>query len=172
MTEKQLHILQAAEQLFASNGYHATSTSKVAKAAGVSEGLIFRHFGNKEGLLKAIMDRGAELLQSYFTSIVFEEDPRKMIRMTIELPFEVVPEHADMWQLQYKLKWETGQFNQQKYDPLILALTQSFQKLGYDQPSTEAFMLVAQMEAVGEKLLFGVIDDSEQLQSFLLKKYT
>ena len=37
MTEKQEKILQAALQLFAKEGYHATSTNKVAKLAGVSE---------------------------------------------------------------------------------------------------------------------------------------
>ena len=49
MTEKQEKIVQSALQLFAQEGYHATSTSKVAKHAGVSEGLIFRHFRNKDG---------------------------------------------------------------------------------------------------------------------------
>ena len=44
MTEKQENILKAALQLFAKEGFYATSTSKVAKLAGVSEGLIFRHF--------------------------------------------------------------------------------------------------------------------------------
>ncbi len=58
MTEKQEKILQSALELFAKEGFHATSTNKVAKHAGVSEGLIFRHFGNKEGLLQAILAEG------------------------------------------------------------------------------------------------------------------
>ena len=44
MTEKQESILQAALKLFATEGYASTSTNKVAKVAGVSEGLIFHHF--------------------------------------------------------------------------------------------------------------------------------
>ena len=42
MTEKQEQILKTALQLFAEKGYDGTSTAKVAKAAGVSEGLIFQ----------------------------------------------------------------------------------------------------------------------------------
>ena len=51
MTEKQENILNTALELFAKDGYDATSTSKIAKCAGVSEGLIFRHYGSKDGLL-------------------------------------------------------------------------------------------------------------------------
>jgi len=47
MTEKQERILETALSLFAKDGFSATSTSKVARDAGVSEGLMFRHFENK-----------------------------------------------------------------------------------------------------------------------------
>ena len=60
MTDKQLNILKIALQLFANEGFHATSTSRIAKEAGVSEGLIFRHFINKEGLLRAILKQGED----------------------------------------------------------------------------------------------------------------
>ena len=49
MTEKQKNIVNAALELFAKEGFKSTSTSKVAKKARVSEGLIFRHFKNKDG---------------------------------------------------------------------------------------------------------------------------
>jgi AcrR family transcriptional regulator len=51
MTEKKELILQTALRLFSEQGYEATPTNRIAKEAGVSEGLIFRHFENKEGLL-------------------------------------------------------------------------------------------------------------------------
>ena len=54
MTQKKENILKAALRLFAEQGYYATSTSKIAKEAGVSEGLIFRHFGNKEKLFSVV----------------------------------------------------------------------------------------------------------------------
>jgi len=44
MTEKQEKIIKSALELFALEGYAATSTRKAAERAGVSEGLIFRHF--------------------------------------------------------------------------------------------------------------------------------
>lgn len=44
-------VSRAAVALFAKKGFHATSTSEVAKLAGVSEGTIFYYFGSKEGIL-------------------------------------------------------------------------------------------------------------------------
>ncbi|NJO89696.1 MAG: helix-turn-helix transcriptional regulator [Chloroflexia bacterium] len=89
MTEKQENILKAALQLFAKEGFYATSTSKVAKQAGVSEGLIFRHFGSKEGLLQAILEEGENKLKDLLVDIVMETEPDKVIRKTIEMPTKV-----------------------------------------------------------------------------------
>jgi AcrR family transcriptional regulator len=43
----------AAADFFASNGYAGTSTRAIATEAGVSETLLFRHFGTKSGLFEA-----------------------------------------------------------------------------------------------------------------------
>lgn len=47
-------ILEAALGLFAARGFAATGTAEVARHAGVSEGSVFHHFGNKRGLLAAV----------------------------------------------------------------------------------------------------------------------
>ncbi|MCZ0757024.1 TetR/AcrR family transcriptional regulator [Anoxybacillus sp. J5B_2022] len=54
-SEKQLKILEAAVEMFAEKGYAATSTSEIAKKAGVAEGTIFRHYKTKKDLLLAIV---------------------------------------------------------------------------------------------------------------------
>lgn len=57
-------ILEAALHSFAKHGYDKTSTEAVAKAAGVSQGIIFHHFGTKEGLFSAIVRQGIEDLDA------------------------------------------------------------------------------------------------------------
>lgn len=57
LEERERGILDAATELFASHGFHATSTRKVAAAAGVSEGTVFHYFGSKNDLMLAILDR-------------------------------------------------------------------------------------------------------------------
>ncbi|WP_335872782.1 TetR/AcrR family transcriptional regulator [Bacillus sp. 2205SS5-2] len=55
MTEKQRKIIEAAVEMFAEKGYAATSTSQIAKKAGVAEGTIFRHYKTKKDLLIGIV---------------------------------------------------------------------------------------------------------------------
>ncbi|MED1781711.1 TetR/AcrR family transcriptional regulator [Brevibacillus fortis] len=55
MTEKQRNILRASVKLFAEKGFHASSTSEIAKEAGVAEGTIFRHYKSKKDILLAVV---------------------------------------------------------------------------------------------------------------------
>jgi AcrR family transcriptional regulator len=47
-------IREAAMKLFSAEGVAASSLRAVARAAGVSPGLIVHHFGSKEGLIRAV----------------------------------------------------------------------------------------------------------------------
>ncbi len=54
-TEKQLKVIEATIDTFAQKGFAATSTSEIAKKAGVSEGTIYRHYKTKKDLLMSII---------------------------------------------------------------------------------------------------------------------
>lgn len=54
-TDKQQKVVETAILLFAEKGYANTSTSEIAKIAGVAEGTIFRHFGTKDNLLLSVI---------------------------------------------------------------------------------------------------------------------
>lgn len=54
-TEKHRRILDAALEMFAEQGYAGTSTSEIAKKAGVSEAAIFRHYKTKKDLLLGVV---------------------------------------------------------------------------------------------------------------------
>ncbi len=49
-------ILAAAEVLFAEHGAEAVSMDAVAEAAGVGKGTLYRRFGDRSGLARAILD--------------------------------------------------------------------------------------------------------------------
>jgi AcrR family transcriptional regulator len=62
LEQREADIREAATRLFASDGFHATSTRKIAAAAGVSEGTVFHYFSTKNALLLAILDEFYEEL--------------------------------------------------------------------------------------------------------------
>lgn len=49
-------LLWAATRLFSRNGRFGTSTREIAAEAGTTERTLFKHFGSKEGLLRAVLD--------------------------------------------------------------------------------------------------------------------
>lgn len=49
-------ILQTAVNLFSQRGFKGTTTKEIARASGVSEAMVFRHFASKDELYKAILD--------------------------------------------------------------------------------------------------------------------
>lgn len=54
--EKRELIVSSALKLFAENGYHSTTISKIAKEANISKGLLYNYFESKESLLINILE--------------------------------------------------------------------------------------------------------------------
>ncbi|MEU8912747.1 TetR/AcrR family transcriptional regulator [Streptomyces nigrescens] len=57
-------ILRAAAELFAAKGYRQTTFADVAERSGISRGSIPWHFGSKEGLLLAVLERSVDLIRT------------------------------------------------------------------------------------------------------------
>jgi len=88
-------ILRAATALFATRGFHETSMSEVARAAGVSKALIFWHFKSKEELFVAVL---AKLLEPYVIDFAEEAgalDEKAQLLKLIESYLLFVRENAN-----------------------------------------------------------------------------
>lgn len=171
MANKKDNILSSALKLFANEGYNSVPTSRIAHDAGVSEALIFRHFSNKKGLLDAIIADAEHRINEIFAQILFESDPKSVIRMTLELPFSVDKSEYDFWRLQFKLKWENEYNNPDKMKPLREKLTEAFHNLGYSHPELESRHLEQTMDAIAVSILRDGIEQQNDYKLFLLKKY-
>ncbi len=55
LTDKQKSVLQSSLKLFADKGFDKTTTSDIAKLAGVAEGTVYKHFNNKQNILNSIL---------------------------------------------------------------------------------------------------------------------
>ncbi|MGE0629639.1 MAG: TetR/AcrR family transcriptional regulator [Hyphomicrobiaceae bacterium] len=62
-------ILDAALAIFADKGFHGATMREIAVKAGISQGLLHHHFGNKDGLWKAVGDRTSEEFLDYVAGI-------------------------------------------------------------------------------------------------------
>ncbi|MGQ0811493.1 MAG: TetR/AcrR family transcriptional regulator [Nitrospiraceae bacterium] len=77
--ERQASIIGTAASLFAANGFSGTTTKAIAKTAGVSEALVFKHFPTKHALYAAILAEKAqysELREAVEEAAKKKDDPR------------------------------------------------------------------------------------------------
>jgi AcrR family transcriptional regulator len=93
-------VVEAANRLFVRDGFAATTIAKIAHDAGVSEEMIYKAFGNKIALVRAIRDKalaGKGPVHAEHRSDRIQAsqmDPRKIIRGWGVLTMEVAPRVA------------------------------------------------------------------------------
>jgi AcrR family transcriptional regulator len=92
-------VLEAAQELFFSQGYAATTITGIAEAAGVSPETIYKGFGGKRGLVRelrtvALLGAGPIPAEDRSDRLRGLADPRAVVRGWAKLAGEVAPRVA------------------------------------------------------------------------------
>ena len=89
--ETRQRVLEAANMLFSTKGFVSTGTADIARAADVSEGSIFYHFGSKKNLL---IELGRQYGQNMVAAMHRGEDLAELpIETTVRRCFEYCATH-------------------------------------------------------------------------------
>ena len=149
-------ILDATERLMATRGYAATSISDIRTACGLPPSSIYWHFGSKEGVLAAVMERGAD---RFFAAIPTSEDAEGQLAVLSALQSQ----HPDFLRLFYMLSLERSD------DPTVAAVVRRVrdtaitrfrdvitQLLPADAPPSKADRVVNELTALAVALSDGV----------------
>ena len=171
MTEKKQKILDTALNLFATDGFGATSTNKIAKTARVSEGLIFRHFKNKDSLLAAIMEAGDAKIQKHIDDIAAQADAKTIIRKVIELPFLVTNSEDPYWTLYFTLQHEGIEKVNKLWEGVHPNLVHALTLEGYYQPAMEAQFLELAFNGITEAILSADLRNVAELEAYVKARY-
>lgn len=98
--QNQHRIIESAERLFLRDGYAATTVADIAASAGVSVDTIYKSFGGKPGLVRAIRDRALHGQQAVPAEQRSDEmqarevDPRAIVKAWGEFVAELTPRVA------------------------------------------------------------------------------
>jgi len=95
--QRHAAILRAATRAFAQSGYRNTDVQDIADQAGVGKGTVYRHFGTKEELFLAAVDKGmSELTDTILSRLQPVEDPIERMRVGLHVYFRFFDEHKDL----------------------------------------------------------------------------
>src|SRR3954447_25587069 len=70
--DTRARLINAAADLFARKGFHAVSAEAVADAADRTTGALYSHFGGKDGLLLALVERWLDDSATRIATVVDE----------------------------------------------------------------------------------------------------
>src|SRR5262245_31707263 len=91
---KVARLMASARELFATRGYGATTTADVARHAGVSEGMVFHHFGSKAGLLQAVAADYGRGLGEAMEAAARAQPPEGFVEASLRAAFRYVRERG------------------------------------------------------------------------------
>ena len=105
------HILEAAERVFAENGFENAKLHDISKLAEVSMGTIYAIFAGKDELFRGILDtRGADLLEVARRGTQPDVDPRAALDRLIEAYIDYFLAHPHFLRMHLRLgtSWVLG----------------------------------------------------------------
>lgn len=106
--QKKELIMETALELFAENGFHATSISQIAKKAGISKGLAYNYFQSKNEILEEILETSSNEIYSNFDfnrdGIITEDEFFYFIRQT----FQQINNNKRFWKLYTSVVLQTN----------------------------------------------------------------
>ncbi|UZD23384.1 TetR/AcrR family transcriptional regulator [Algoriphagus halophytocola] len=148
---KEKVILDSAVSLFTSKGYLATRMEDVAKSAGISKGLTYFYYKNKEDLFMALTKKAFDQFKDEFRDI-YRSKGKSGLEMVSDLLVRIV-QFARTNQVYYDsilnfldlLKKYNNPKTRAQIDPKILE-SQHFQKLLeiHHEPAKIGIMMVSQ----------------------------
>lgn len=93
-SERRDALVQIAAELFAEQGYRATTVRHIGDAAGVLSGSLYHHFDSKETILDELLSSYLEdLLDTYRTIAKAGDDPATTLRELVRASIRSLSEH-------------------------------------------------------------------------------
>ena len=90
---KYQQIIQAALEVIAENGYHASQVSKIAKKANVADGTIYLYFKNKEDILISVFrERMGQFIHKIKNAIEDKETASEKLLTLIQMHYAQLTE--------------------------------------------------------------------------------
>ncbi len=138
--DRRKAIMDAAFHVFAEEGYHSASVSKIARKAGVSKGLMYNYFESKEELLVKLMEEAIQERMKAYPLTESDTYSREEFIGFINMSMDLVASEPQYWRLYFSIfmqpeALEILMCSMMKYStPYMTRLTNYFKTKDYNDP--------------------------------------
>lgn len=157
--ETSATILGSAMQLFAQKGYATTTTRDIATATGLSVGLMYHYFENKESLLWAVFDYVMARIDEVITAVLINKPPGERLPDLLRAIFDLLAGEPEFWGLLYSLRTQPaisavlGDDFRQRTARLRGCFIDELDRAGNEKPELEAYYLYSVVEGAIQQYL-------------------
>ena len=94
-------VIDATRQVLAGEGLKAVTMRRVAKEVGIAAPSIYRHFSDRDALVRAVMAEGSRLFASYLFEALAEPGPLEQLAATGARYLEFALDHETIFGLMF-----------------------------------------------------------------------
>lgn len=174
---KKESICQAAIELLARDGYHATTTDSIAQKAGVAVGTIYNYFKNKKEILDHIFQEERQKREALYHELQQKKthDPMEQLQAIIDLHLHELAKNPILTKVILREKHQYG------HNPMSLShglpwILKSIMEWGIAQgklrscdPSLAAYCIFGALHIIMEEFVARHEQDPQAAKSFLCK---
>src|ERR687886_1838415 len=100
---RRAQLLQAAQEVFVANGFHAAAMDEIADRAGVSKPVLYQHFPGKRELYLALLETHTdELTERVASAMADTEDNRARVDAAVGAYFDFVDAEGEAFRLVFE----------------------------------------------------------------------
>ena len=176
--ERRSEILDAALHVFAEEGYHSASVSRIAKKANVSKGLMYNYFDSKEAVLRTLMydlfDYAMDLMKIQPDEVITDERFAEIIELSIQIPLK----EPQRWKLYMSFVFQkdvTEMLMAQMADkmlPYMNAISVYFKSKGYEDPMAMMRIFSALLDGIQMHCLLDPDNfPAEKAKEYLIQQF-
>jgi len=157
--DRRIAILEAALRLFGREGYHGSSMASLAKEAGISKGLIYNYFSNKEEVLVEMVSMGLRKMVEYY-NIEDKDITDEIMSQVIEKNFEMIEINPEFWSIYFAVILQPGirdkaiRLAMEQVNKYNLKFAAYFQRKGFENPMQEAVFIGSIFDGVSLNFLY------------------
>lgn len=179
---RRQEIIEAAFHLFAENGFKSTKISDITTKAGISKGLFYNYFKDKQEVLeevsKLLFVELGEVVGRVHSYQSGKDNPKVLLREIFNLLKESIQNKTEFWSLYSRLTFQNDANHFMKdileeETAYNQALAQILEDLGYQNSLIEAIKLNNLLDGVAiNYVIRPKIYPLEEMFNHLIKTYT
>lgn len=176
MTKKDI-IVKKAIELFAQHGFENTSIQNLAEKSGVAQGLLYRHFKNKNDLLTSLLEMGMMQVKKTLEPYA---DPKLGLKEAfaaqIQMAYEFLESNYLLWKVLHNVRQNSALMNSLGFSgdikrDIVMPISKKLKKEGYKNPEMIGWLILSLVDGMTTMyLLHPDVYPIKKVKKFLIEK--